>query len=61
MFKPSGMRDTIGAVLLVLVGLLYLTGITDTQPEHAHEAEDPAAVATVSGSSDCGPSLLITT
>lgn len=61
MFKPSGVRDMIGAVLLVLVGLLYLTGITDTQPEHAAEAEDPGAVVTVSGSPDCGPPLLITT
>lgn len=61
MFKPSGVRDTIGAVLLVLVGLLYLTGITDTQPEHAAESEDPAAVVTVSGLSDCGASFLITT
>lgn len=39
MGKPSRTRDLMGALLLVLVGLLYMTGVTNPPVQRGADAE----------------------
>lgn len=43
MGKPSRTRDLMGAVLLVLVGLLYMSGISSNTIERGATVEDDTA------------------
>lgn len=48
MVKPNRTRDLIGAVLLVLVGLLYMTGVSTVTEERAADAAPPVEIHEVS-------------
>jgi hypothetical protein len=48
MGKPSRARDLVGAVLLVLVGLLYMTGVSNLPVEHGADLGEAVDVMDVS-------------
>jgi hypothetical protein len=48
MGKPSRERDLAGAVLLVLVGLLYMTGVTHLPAKRGAHVGDAVGVQDVS-------------
>ena len=48
MGRPSRIKNAIGAILFVLVGLLYMTGMSDVPADHATDSGTTLEVGEVS-------------